>query len=168
MPQVDNLAEFRKGKDSFFKQEGSPIPAEHVADFVGLNYFPENKALRLVLTMDPNVEHETITLQTSTGGTQDYARAGKVAFKVGKERVSLYIYENNNGYFLPFRDGTADNESYEAGRYLEPDTVDDKLLVDFNIAYNPYCAYNEHYSCPIPPRENWTKVRIEAGEKKYH
>jgi hypothetical protein len=71
------------------------------------------------------------------------------------------------GYFLPFMDATSGDETYGAGRYLEIEPLPGgKLLVDFNMAYNPYCAYNEYWSCPIPPKENRLSVPIEAGEKQ--
>ena len=72
-------------------------------------------------------------------------------------------------FFLPFVDATAPDETYGAGRYLDIEPIGDgKFLIDFNYAYNPYCAYNDKWSCPIPPKENRLKVRIEAGEKKYY
>jgi uncharacterized protein (DUF1684 family) len=81
----------------------------------------------------------------------------------------LQVYEAEYGYFLPFSDATAPAETYGAGRYLEPEDLGgDKLVLDFNLAYNPYCAYNERWSCPLPPAANRLKVRIEAGEKKFH
>ncbi len=80
----------------------------------------------------------------------------------------MTIYANEHGYFLPFADSLAGVETYGAGRYLEPERNADGLLhVDFNIAYNPYCAYNELYSCPITPAENRIKVPIHAGEKVF-
>ena len=71
-------------------------------------------------------------------------------------------------FFLPFRDKTSGNETYELGRYLDPQmSPDGHLMIDFNYAYNPYCAYGEGWSCPFPPRENWIEVPIEAGEKMF-
>lgn len=108
-------------------------------------------------------------IQTSTGGQRRYVRAGKIVFSAGGQSATLFVYKDDHGYFLPFRDGTSGRESYAAGRYLEPEpSADGKLDVDFNLAYNPYCAYNNHFSCPLPPAENWIKVRIEAGERDYH
>jgi uncharacterized protein (DUF1684 family) len=82
----------------------------------------------------------------------------------------LQVYADGyGGYFLPFADATSPQETYGAGRYLEPEEVSPGILhVDFNLAYNPFCAYNERWSCPIPPHENRLKVRIEAGEKKFN
>lgn len=163
------IPEFRKEKDEYFRSPESPLEPEQQATFKGLVYFPENPELRFELPLDTNVPHEVVSMQTSTGSQRQYTRAGKIRFMVKGEPVELSVFETEDEYFMPFRDGTSDNESYSAGRYLEPRKLSGgKVLVDFNFAYNPYCAYNENYSCPIPPKENWTNVRIEAGEKKFH
>jgi uncharacterized protein (DUF1684 family) len=89
---------------------------------------------------------------------------------VGDEQASLTVYAavGGGGFFLPFMDATNGQGTYEAGRYLEIDPrPDGSFEVDFNLAYNPYCAYNEHWSCPIPPKENRLSVPIEAGEKAF-
>jgi uncharacterized protein (DUF1684 family) len=81
----------------------------------------------------------------------------------------LTLYRGTDGdLFLPLRDATSGDETYGAGRYLEPLMLDDgRVLVDFNYLYNPYCAYNDAWSCPLPPRENWLTVPIRAGEKAF-
>ncbi len=163
------LTEFRRNKDDFFRSPDSPLTPDQRPSFSGLKYFPENQSLRLTLPLDENVEHDFVMMQTSTGGQKRYVRQGKISFEVNGKPALLFIYKDEHGYFLPFRDATCADQSYGAGRYLEPEeATDGKLMVDFNLAYNPYCAYNEMYSCPIPPRENWTDVRIEAGEMKFH
>ena len=109
-------------------------------------------------------------MQTSTGDVQEYRQIGQIRFNVGGEEAVLQVYEADMGgyLFMPFVDATAPEETYGAGRYLEPEvTTPNRVRVDFNLAYNPYCAYNENWSCPLPPRENRLKVRIEAGEKNY-
>jgi uncharacterized protein (DUF1684 family) len=90
---------------------------------------------------------------------------------VQRQEAILQVYFSEGGfdYFMPFVDATAPEETYGAGRYLEPaDMGDGKLRVDFNQAYNPNCAYNDNWSCPLPPQANRISVRIEAGEKKFH
>ncbi len=118
-------------------------------------------------------------MQTTTGSVQTYERYGRVRFEVEGESAQLTIYHNQHGFFLPFVDSLADDETYGAGRYLEPTPLPSgKLHVDFNLAYNPYCAYNEPLSlaaragrepmvwaCPITPFENRLKIAIRAGEK---
>jgi hypothetical protein len=163
-----DLATFRKKKDDFFRQPDSPLTLDQRPGFSGLKYWPENSALRLELPLDTKVDHDLAMMQTSTGGQKRYVRAGKIKFTVGDQAAELFVYKDEHGYFLPFRDGTCQDISYGAGRYLEPEEVSPgQVLVDFNLAYNPYCAYNESFSCPIPPLENWIEVRIEAGEKKF-
>jgi uncharacterized protein (DUF1684 family) len=170
---MSEIIEFRKAKDNFFKtSQQSPLTKEQKKDFVGLQYFPENPALRLELPLERYADPERITMQTNTGATQEYFKVGQVRFHVNGEDAALQVYEstdNPGSYFVPFVDATAPAESYGAGRYLEPEEFHDgELIVDFNLAYNPYCAYNSNWSCPFPPPENRLKVRIEAGEKKFH
>ncbi len=170
---MSELTEFRKAKDDFFKKHPqSPLTEEQKEAFQGLNYFPENPALRLELVLERYANPQRVTMQTSTGGVQEYFCVGQINFQVSGQESVLQVYESADRpgmYFLPFVDATAPDESYGAGRYLEPEEAgEDLLLVDFNLAYNPYCAYNERWSCPFPPPENRLKVRIEAGEKKYH
>lgn len=164
-----DLIAFRKHKDDFFASPDSPLLPDQRGTFQGLHYFPENPDLRLELPLDTNVSSETVLMQTSTGTQRRYHRAGKIHFTVDGHAAELTVFKDDHGYFLPFRDATGKTETYEAGRYLEPEMGEDgKLSVDFNLAYNPYCAYNEHFSCPLPPIENWLKVPIPAGEKRYH
>jgi len=168
---MTSLEEFRNEKDDFFKNDyQSPLTAEEKRSFQGLHYYPENPLLRLELSIEKDETPTPVVLQTSTGEAREYFHAGQVRFDVDGQEAILQVYlDDYDGYFLPFVDATAPDETYGAGRYLEPhDLGDGRLLVDFNLAYNPYCAYNELWSCPIPPRENRLKVRIEAGEKKFH
>ena len=147
----------------------SPLPEEERAGFQGLKYFPFNEDLFLELPLDRNVSHDTITMETSTGDQNQYTRAGKVHFEVDGQPVELSIYAAEDGeFFLPLRDATSGKETYGAGRYVEPEAIDEEnILVDLNLLYNPYCAYDERYSCPLPPRENWLQVPIRAGETTY-
>jgi uncharacterized protein (DUF1684 family) len=110
-------------------------------------------------------EKDEVMMQTTTGDVQTYERFGRVRFSVDGQEVSLTLYHNEYGFFLPFVDSLAGKETYGAGRYLEPEPLPDgRFLIDFNLAYNPYCAYNEYWSCPITPAENRLKVPIRAGE----
>src|ERR1700687_3100819 len=158
--QVSDLTEFRKMKDEFYKENyQSPLSAEQKKNFTGLNYFPENEALRFVLQLELYPQPSLIEMQTSKAEVRDYFRVGQIRFPVQGAEAVLQVYEsfdNMGEYFIPFIDATAPQETYGAGRYLEPESVGpDKLLVDFNMAYNPYCVYAPlKWSCPIPPLEN--------------
>lgn len=167
---MSELEQLRKEKDEFFKtHRQSPLEPEQKKDFHGLNYYPENPALCLALPLERFPAPEPVTLATSTGEIREYWHVGQVRFTVDGQEAALQIYEADYGYFLPFSDATAPAETYGAGRYMEPEEMAGNVLrVDFNLAYNPYCAYNERWSCPLPPAENRIKVRIEAGEKKFH
>jgi len=110
---------------------------------------------------------------TSKGTKQRFHRVGYFEFEIDGKNARLQAYRSaqreDNELFVPFRDGTSDKESYGASRYLDLDlTKDDNYVIDFNYAYNPYCAYSEDYVCPLPPRENWLDIEIRAGEKNYH
>jgi hypothetical protein len=167
---MSELTDFRAEKDEFFRHHPqSPLAPEQRQSFTGLNYFPESDALRLEVTVEPLKEQEHIQMQTSTGGIQDYIRYGKFRFQVDGQEAELTIYKADYGYFLPFVDSLAGKETYPAGRYLEPEVLPgNRFFVDFNLAYNPYCAYNEMWSCPITPPENRLKVPIRAGEKLFN
>ncbi|MBI3151255.1 MAG: DUF1684 domain-containing protein [Chloroflexi bacterium] len=167
---MTQLEEFRAEKDEFFGgHPQSPLTREQKKDFKGLDYFPENAALRLEVKVDEFENKASFEMQTSTGSVQMYEKFGKFHFTVDGQEAELTIYQSQHGFFLPFVDSLAGKETYPAGRYLEPEPLPGgRFLVDFNIAYNPYCAYNEMWSCPITPAENRLKVAIRAGEKLFH
>jgi uncharacterized protein len=167
---MTELDDMRAEKDAFFGGHSqSPLTREQRANFTGLHYFPENDDLRLEVKVDEFENKERFDMQTSTGDVQAYEKFGKFKFLVDGEEVELTIYQSAHGFFLPFVDSLAGTETYPAGRYLEPEPLPGgRFFVDFNVAYNPYCAYNEMWSCPITPAENRLKVAIRAGEKLFH
>ena len=169
---MSQLDQFRAQKDDFFQHDWqAPLLPEQRQTFTGLKYYPENPALRLTVPIEPHADQAIVTLITSTGSAQEYVKYGQFSFEVNGEIATLQVYQDpeEGSLFLPFVDATAPAETYGAGRYLDIEPLeDDRFLIDFNYAYNPYCAYNDKWSCPMPPRENRLKVRIEAGEKKHH
>ncbi|MFN8413352.1 MAG: DUF1684 domain-containing protein [Anaerolineales bacterium] len=167
---MTELEAFRAEKDEFFGHHPqSPLTREQKKDFKGLNYFEENDALRLEVKIEEFEEKQEFMMQTSTGGVQAYKKFGKFNFQVNGQTAELTIYQADYGFFLPFVDSLAGTETYPAGRYLEPEPLPGgRFFVDFNLAYNPYCAYNEMWSCPITPAENRLKVEVRAGEKLFH
>ncbi len=167
---MTELQKFRADKDRFFAADPhSPLTHEQKHHFEGLRYFPENRGLRLQVAIEEYPTQETVKMQTTTGETQTYIRFGRIKFAVKGQEVALTVYTNEDEFFLPFADSLAGVETYGAGRYLEPEpTGKGKFLVDFNYAYNPYCAYNEAWSCPVTPAENRLKAPIRAGEKVFH
>ena len=145
------------------------MPHDERQAFDGLRYYEPNDALSLQLEIEP-AEGNKIRVQTSDGQVREYIRAATVSFDVegAPTTLTLLSQPGRPGYFLPFRDSTSGKVTYGAGRYLDLEEARDGMVsIDFNLAYNPYCAYNEAYSCPLPPHENWLQVPIAAGEKDY-
>ena len=170
---MSEIGDFRKAKDLFFGSDGdSPLTPEQRKRFGGLRYFPENSDLQFVIAVEefPNDEKDLIQMATSSGATAPHVRWGQLKFEVNGKPVALMVYRDVKGeeFFLPFMDSTTGAESYSDGRYLDlPAAGDGRLLVDFNYAYNPYCAYNPNWNCPIPPAENRLPVDITAGEMAF-
>jgi uncharacterized protein (DUF1684 family) len=159
----------RAEKDEFFEfHQHSPLTPEQKQNFDGLKYFSPDESLRFELMIEPFEEQDRITMQTSTGDLREFVRYGKISFEVDGDEAALTLYANEHGFFLPFVDALAGKETYGAGRYLDPEVLEDgRVLLDFNLSYNPYCAYNDLYSCPIPPAENRLRVAIRAGEMNF-
>lgn len=166
---MDPYEDFRKEKDEFFASDPrSPLTRAQKKAFRGLVYFPPSKDYRFELEVEEFAQKNIVLIQTSTGDVQEYERYGKFRFNVQDQPVELTLYRGETGYFLPFVDSLAGRETYPAGRYLEPEPLGGRrFILDFNFAYNPYCAYNENWSCPLTPPENRLKVPIPAGEKIY-
>ena len=167
---MTDLDEFRKMKDMFLKTDPhSPLSLEQKASFEGLDYYPENATLRFKAEVETFEGHQHVQMQTSTGDIEDYLKYGKFQFEVDGAPAELTVYQSEDGgAFVPFVDATSGKETYGAGRYLEIEPFgDNKFQVDFNLAYNPWCAYSLDYSCPLPPQENRLSVPIRAGEKNF-
>lgn len=166
---MTELDVFRKQKDQFFKYHPqSPLLPEQQQQFEGLHYFPPDPALRFELPIDEFPTKDQVLMQTSTGELRTYTRYGRLRFRVNGQGAELTLYADGETLFLPFADALAGSETYAAGRYLEPQLLDNgTILVDFNLAYNPYCAYNDAWSCPLTPAENRLAVPIRAGEQRF-
>ncbi|MEX0622104.1 MAG: DUF1684 domain-containing protein [Candidatus Woykebacteria bacterium] len=170
---MSELEQFRKEKNELFAKEAeSPLTQEQKKEFKGLNYYPENPDLIFHdLGIEPNQEEQIVQIKTSAGDTQPYKILGKTRFEIEGTSCELTVYESTEGagIFLPFRDKTNQEETYHDGRYVEVETENGVITeLDFNYAYNPYCAYNENFRCPIAPEENTLPVVIKAGEKRFH
>jgi len=160
------LAALRRQKDAMFKQGyDSPLTEEQQETFDGLRYYPFDPSLEMTVQVEPVETDRQITIQTTTGDTRTYTRYARFTFAVDGQPVTLTIYDSPHGYFLPFVDANAGSETYPAGRYLEPEELaNGRFYVNFNLAYNPLCAYNDGWNCPITPAENRVSVAIRAGE----
>lgn len=167
------VEDFRRAKDHFFKTgEDSPIPNRHM--FKGLKYFNPDPAYSVAAHFVPLPKPERLRMLTSKGVEQDYLRVGHLEFSLYSRSLRLAAYRpadahgRHDSLFVPFRDATSGKESYGAARYLDLELQPSgQYILDFNLAYNPYCAYSDDYVCPLPPHENSLPVAIQAGEKAY-
>ncbi len=161
-------------KAEFLKSANSPLKQE---DFEYLNFYEPNEKFRVECEFVATKGGKPFELPTSAGKTKTYVKFGELRFEIDEQKYKLAVYQSlglkamplyRDYLFIPFKDLTNGKESYGGGRYLDlrmKQLEGDKIYLDFNKAYNPYCAFSEGYSCPIPPKENHLKVAIEAGEK---
>lgn len=173
----DSLLLYRQQyKDEFLKDEHSPLRKE---DTSFLRFFAPDKHYRLVTTFTPAKDPKPFDMATHSGKIKKYILYGTASFKLNDTVCKLEIYQGvelikkpelKDYLFIPFNDYTNSETSYGGGRYLDfriGDIKDGKLVIDFNKCYNPYCAYADGYSCPIPPDANRLQVAIPAGEANF-
>lgn len=177
---VSTVEAFRKEKDAGFKEVGtSPLlTRKERKKFEHLNYFAVDEAYKVTAEYTPVAQEDTIEFVTSSGSVKLYAKVADLRFNLQGETLSLPAYQGielrkKEGYekylFVPFTDATSNVQSYGGGRYLDLELPEGpSLLIDFNYAYNPYCAYTNGYSCPIPKPESRLGISVLAGEKAYH
>jgi uncharacterized protein (DUF1684 family) len=167
----------RKQKDIFFSiQYNSPIPYEKRQQFKGLDYYPPDPDFQFKLELHEHEEKKILKIQDTQGNERKFLRWGEFRFKIGDKEYKLQAYKSNpqeNRLFVPFRDETSGKETYGAGRYIDLNneehyTAEGKWILDFNKAYNPWCAYSESYACPFVDPENWLEAPVPASEKAYH
>lgn len=166
----ETLARFRAGRDRLFRDHpDSPLKPDARAGFSGLPYWPLDPTLRFEADLEPLPPHP-LTATSISGEAFPLSRIGRVHLPIGDLDV-YWIDVYGGGVFLPFRDETAGTETYGAGRYLL-DTVkgadlggsDGRLILDFNYAYHPSCAYDPVWSCPLAPATNRLATAVRAGE----
>ncbi len=178
----EELESKRTEKDDFFAEHPqSPIPPEEREEFDGLEYFEPDATYRVTATVERHDDPEVVLMDTTAGREMRYLRVATLEFELNRDdedladgsyELAAYQLEspNEEPLFVPFRDKTTGQQSYEGGRYMElsPDRdldSGDELVVDFNLAYTPFCAYSETFDCPLPPEENWLEITIPAGER---
>lgn len=186
------LQRFRAAKDALFaRHPQSPLAPDERATFAGLRYFAYEPALRVEATLTPDEAEDAVSAPSSGPHAMPLRRAARLDFTLAGVPARLAVYwidVYGGGLFLPFRDATCPDESYGAGRYLF-DTVKGstfervgepgiaagamgyaggRVILDFNYAYNPSCAYDVRWVCPLAPRENWLALPVRAGERDYH
>ncbi len=170
---------FRDGRDKEFRDRSqTPLLDDDLANFKGLNYFDvsEKFVVEADLIRAPGTEQFMMT--TSAGITRKYLKYGTLEFVIEGQKLTLTIFESTikpklpeyaDLLFVPFRDLTNGKETYGAGRYLDlRKPSGEKITVNFNLAYNPNCAYgSDKFSCPLPPRENFLQIKVLAGERNF-
>ncbi len=168
----------RQEKEKYFlSDEHSPLTPDQRKEFDGLNFFPVDLDYRIYTRIREYDAKDTITMVTTKQKKQSYLRWGEFSFSIHNQTDTLHVYKpihNDEGhppyFFIPFYDETNGESTYGGGRYLDINVQqgNKKYVIDFNRAYNPYCAYDyDRWSCPLPPMENRVDFRITAGEKKF-
>jgi len=156
----------------------SPLTLEDLKEFKQLDFFPIDSTLCINAKFIRTPFEIAFPMKTTTSRAPMYVKYGEAVFTIGKVKCKLNIYQNielskkvsyQDYLFLPFTDVSNGDESYGGGRYIDLRIPEkETITIDFNKAYNPYCAYNHKYSCPIPPVENNLQLEVKAGVKKYH
>jgi uncharacterized protein len=178
-PEVDEAyrqaisAERMEMNEHFFNPAESPLDSAYFPDFKGLKFFPINEEYKVKATLTLIDNSDIFDLPHSHDRTRPYKNYAKISFELKGKNYELMVLEqaekkpgNENYLLLPFTDETNDKTTYGAGRYIDLEKGESKeIILDFNKAYNPYCAYNSKYTCPIPPKENRLPIAIEAGVK---
>ncbi len=181
----ERVMEFRREKDEFYRTGAdSPLSQEQKASFKGLRYFPYDPGFAVTARYVPYDNPEEVPMNTSKGIREVFIRVGYFEFMLLGKKLKLQAYRSPHGQhseslFVPFTDETSGKESYAKARYLDISEEDQvnagegsggkgvQYRLDFNLAYNPYCAYTDRYICPYPPEENRLDVPVRAGEMKY-
>ncbi len=172
----DRLKLKRKEKNRFFRAHPqSPIPFEEREGFKGLGYFPPDADYRFELELHEHETKEKVTMPDTSGNMQEFIRWGEFKFRINGQECCLQAYKSDpqeERLFIPFQDKTSGDQTYQSGRYIDLELEKDrtsqgKWILDFNQAYNPFCAYSDAYVCPLVPPENRLEVAVRAGEKNY-
>lgn len=170
----ENIA-WRKNQNAEFRDSlSSPLKHDDRLKFDSLAFYPINESFFINATVTLTPDSIPFKMKTSTDRLADYRQWGIAHFKIDTQSFDLPVYQNlrllnlpkyKDYLFIPFTDLTNGTETYGAGRYVEATIPKgDTLTIDFNKAYNPYCAYNDKYSCPIPPAANHLDIKVKAGE----
>ena len=176
--KIKSIEEFQVQINADFRNpEESPLSAKDLENFEGLEFFDIDTSFILTAQFVRTPAEAPFAMPTTTGRKPVYVKYGEVYFQLKAKTIKLNIYQNQelikkpeyvDYLFLPFTDKTNGETTYSGGRYLDIRIPEgDSIILDFNKAYNPYCAYNHTYSCPIPPSENNLPVSIPAGVKVY-
>lgn len=174
---VESISKHRSTIDAEFSDsETSPLPDADIETFTGLSYFPVDPSLRMTARFETARDTATFRMPSFDNEFIDFAKYGHLTYVREGVEVRLTLFQRmdigdlgTTFALIPFRDGTNGETTYPGGRYIELTLpLSDPPVVDFNLASSPYCAYDDGFSCPIPPKENWLDFPIPAGEMAYH
>lgn len=163
--------------EAFANSETSILEKKDLEHFEELEFYPIDLKYRVNAKFIRTPNEKPFKMQTTTDRLPEYVKYGEAHFTIDGHQLQLNVYKSTSEpkdpeykdyLFIPFTDYTSGDGSYGGGRYVDAWIPEgDVLVIDFNKAYNPYCAYSKRYSCPIPPRENDLRIRIEAGVKDF-
>lgn len=174
---IATVEKSRQEKDEWMKNNASsPFNKDSTAHFSPLKYFPVNPDFVFTSVLFENEQKDTVIIFGTKGEERKVVKYGYVVWNRGNEKRTINVYKgvSRTGveyYSIWFTDKTTNKETYGVGRYIDftmNDDSDFRYTIDFNLAYNPYCAYSAQFSCAIPTKEDYIDVAIEAGEKKFH
>jgi uncharacterized protein (DUF1684 family) len=174
--QEEYVMEWRADRDNFFKTHPrSPLTSNDKRTFKGMKYYPFDPVYFFLGSIERYILHINnpkyyATFLTNKGTNKRYLRYGKFRFGLNGKDYTIEVYKSilSDMLFIPFKDLTNGKETYEGGRYIDAEILSGyKMVLDFNMAYQPSCAYNEKFICVLPPRENMLDIAIKAGEKNF-
>lgn len=172
--QRERVMEWRKERDEFFRNHlRSPLPENDKKHFKGLHYYPFDPKYFFLGPIERYIFHIDnpryyATFLTNKGTSKRYLRYGRFRFALDGKPYAVEVYKSilSDNLFIPFKDKTNGKETYEGGRYIDAEILTGyRMVLDFNMAYFPSCAYNDRFVCALPPRENFLEIEIRAGEK---
>lgn len=169
---LNEITLHRYERAEFFKYSPDSPFIQQKENFSYLDYYPANQKLNILADFKQSNSADTVNLATSTGTIDKFIAFGSANFNLDGDNNSLLVLRslnpNDPSLFIPYLDKTSGNTTYGSGRYLDVEKPSrNRIRIDFNKAYNPYCAYTDRYTCPFPPKENRLTIAIEAGEKSY-
>lgn len=173
----EQIAKHREAyKEDFIKDSNSPLKK---SDLQNLHFYDVDSTYKVLAGVELLKNEKVFKMPTFDGSSSDYYRYAHINFSLNGKAIQMTLYRSvalstnpvyKDHLFLPFTDESNNKETYGGGRYIDLDTKeidDNRIEIDFNKAYNPYCAYSDGYRCPVPPEENDLQLAIKAGEKAY-
>jgi uncharacterized protein (DUF1684 family) len=171
---VENIQKERERQFRFLRFNiDSPLEEDQKSELTSLSFYPIDMSYRVRAKMVPVEDRKMLEIPMTDGTVEKYIKHSYAEFQLDGHPLRLLLLQaakesDKRNFFLAFADATSGEETYGGGRYINlRQDGKNSITIDFNMAYNPYCAYNPNYACPLPPRENILKIPIRAGEKDY-